>query len=142
MEVMTKMIRTYTELSKLKTFEERFRYLKLHGSVGQDTFGHDRHLNQMLYRSRQWKEARDYVIIRDAGCDLGIEGMDIHHRLTVHHMNPIDLEDIENDEDYIYDPEYLISVSHNTHLAIHFGDESLLPKDPIERRPGDTTPWR
>lgn len=136
------MMRTYTELSKLKTYEERFSYLQLKGLVGESTFGFDRYLNQTLYRSPKWKAARDAVIIRDNGCDLGIEGYEIHGKILVHHMNPITVEDIENDSEDLYNPEYLITTVHNTHNAIHYGDESLLIKAPIERSKYDTCPWR
>lgn len=137
------IIRTYSELIKLPTYEERFRYLKLNGSVGRETFGFDRHLNQKLYqRSPKWKSSRDYVIIRDNGCDLAMEGHEIHGRIIVHHMNPITIDDIVNDRDIIYDPEFLISTIHNTHNAIHYGDENLLIIAPIERTRNDTCPWR
>lgn len=135
-------IRTYTELSKLKTFEERFFYLQLRGIVGESTFGFDRYLNQILYQSPKWKSARDFVIIRDNGCDLGIEGREIHGRILVHHMNPITIDDIEKESEFLYDPEYLITTIHNTHNAIHYGDESLLIKAPIIRSKYDTCPWR
>jgi hypothetical protein len=114
----------------------------LGGKVGVDTFGFDRHLNQMLYqRNPRWKKARDLVIIRDNGCDLGVEGYEIYGKIIVHHMNPITMEDIVNDRDWIYDPEFLISTVHNTHNAIHYGDENLLITAPIERTPNDTCPW-
>lgn len=135
-------IRTYTELSRLKTFKERYEYLKLSGRVGETTFGSDRYLNQMLYTSDRWRKARDKVIIRDNGCDLGVEGYEIYDKITVHHINPITIEDIEENRDWIYDPEFLVSTSSITHKAIHYGDENLLPQTPIERRPGDTCPWR
>ena len=136
------MIRTYSELKTYKTFIDRYNYLKLRGSVGIETFGYDRYLNQVLYRSRRWRRTRDGIILRDNGCDLGIEGYDIYDKIIIHHMNPLTIEDIEDDVDDIYDPEFLISVSFNTHQAIHYGDESLLPKEPIERKPYDTCPWR
>lgn len=136
------MTRTYTELSRLKTLEERFEYLKLSGRVGESTFGFDRYLNQMLYTSKRWRKVRDIVIIRDNGCDLGVEGYEINDKIIIHHMNPITVEDIEEERDWIFDPEYLVSTSDMTHKAIHYGDENLLPKLPIERRPGDTCPWR
>lgn len=139
---MTKMIRTYSELRTYKTFIDRYNYLKLRGSVGIETFGYDRYLNQVLYRSRRWRRTRDGIILRDNGCDLGVEGYDIYDKIIIHHMNSLTIEDIENDVDEIYDPEFLISVSFNTHQAIHYGDESLLPKEPIERKPYDTCPWR
>ena len=136
-------IRTYSELKRLRTFKERFEYLKLSGSVGVETFGFDRILNQMLYqKDPRWKAVRDEVIIRDNGCDLGIEGREIYGKIIVHHMNPITEEDILNNEDYIFDPEYLVCVTHLTHNAIHYSDESILPQDPIERRPNDTCPWK
>jgi len=138
----TKMIRTYSELRTYKTFIDRYNYLKLRGSVGIETFGFDRYLNQVLYRSRRWRRTRDGIILRDNGCDLGVEGYDIYDKIIIHHMNPLTIEDIEDDVDEIYDPEFLISVSFNTHQAIHYGDESLLPKEPIERKPYDTCPWR
>ena len=136
------MIRTYSELSKLKTFEERFQYLRLDGTVGKETFGFDRYLNQIFYRSQKWKSSKDFVIVRDNGCDLGVEGHEIHSRILVHHMNPITIEDIVNESDYLLDPEFLISTILNTHNAIHYGDESLLITAPIERRKNDTCPWR
>lgn len=139
---MTKMIRTYSELRTYKTFIDRYNYLKLRGSVGIETFGFDRYLNQVLYRSRRWRRTRDGIILRDNGCDLGVEGYDIYDKIIIHHMNPLTIEDIEDDVDEIYDPEFLISVSFNTHQAIHYGDENLLPKEPIERKPYDTCPWR
>lgn len=136
-------IRTYTELMKLKTFKERFEYLKLSGVVGQDTFGYDRYLNQQFYKSKAWKRIRDQVIIRDNGCDLGIEDRDINSRIYVHHMNPITKSDIINMTDMLLDPEYLICVSKNTHDAIHYGDEQLLYTNHlVERTPNDTCPWR
>lgn len=137
-----KIIRTYSELSKLKTFKERFEYLKLDGKVGIDTFGHDRYLNQILYQLPEWKNARDKVIIRDNGCDLGVEGYDIYGRVIVHHMNPITIDDVLNRESHIFNPEYLISTTHNTHNAIHYSDENALPKDPVIRTKNDTCPWK
>lgn len=138
-----KTIKTYSELITIPTFEERFEYLRLDGVVGNDTFGHDRYLNQMLYqRNPKWKAARNQVIIRDNGCDLGIEGREIHGKIIIHHMNPITIEDIERESDFIFDPEYLICVTHNTHNAIHYGDQELLIKGPIVRTKNDTCPWR
>lgn len=134
-------IRTYSELRRLETFEERFDYLKLGGEVGYSTFGFDRWLNQNFYRSIMWRRVRNSVIVRDNGCDLGIEGFDIHRGLIVHHMNPMSPDDIKHGELWILDPNYLISTSHQTHNAIHFGDESLLPRGPVERRAGDTRLW-
>lgn len=140
--VMTMRIRTFSELSRLKTFEERYEYLKLSGVVGKETFGYDRYLNQVLYTSRRWKKVRDIVIVRDNGCDLGVEGYDINDKIIIHHMNPITVEDIEEENDDIFNPEFLISTSDRTHKAIHYSDKGLLPQTPIERKPGDTCPWR
>jgi len=136
------MIRSYRKLQKLLTFEERFKYLNLKGNVGESTFGFDRYLNQMLYRSSEWKNTRYIVIRRDQACDLGILGYEIESQILIHHMNPITAKDIESDNQDIFDPEFLICTTYNTHRAIHFGDESLLPKPPIVRRPNDTTLWR
>ena len=135
-------IKTYSELILLPTFEERYRYLKLNGVVGQKTFGFDRYLNQFFYRSQKWKSIRNEVIIRDNGCDLGVEGHDIRGRILIHHMNPITLNDIERESDFLLDPEFLICTIHSTHNAIHYGDESLLILDPIQRSPNDTCPWK
>lgn len=134
-------IRTFSELSRLKTFEERYEYLRLGGEVGIATFGYDRYLNQALYHSDPWKEIRNEIIIRDNGCDLGIEDYNIKTRIYIHHMNPVTPEQIEERDPSILEPEFLICVSHQTHNAIHFGDASLLPQLPIERKPGDTTLW-
>lgn len=134
-------IKTYSELITFPTFEERYRYLRLSGSVGEATFGFDRYLNQIFYRSQRWKDIRDYVIIRDSGCDLGVEGYEIYGRILIHHMNPITVNDIERESEFLLDPEYLITTVHSTHNAIHYGDESLLITAPIERRPNDTCPW-
>lgn len=139
---LTMKIRCYKELSRLKTFKERYEYLKLSGRVGESTFGYDRYLNQILYNSPRWKKVRDIVIIRDNGCDLGVEGYEINDKIIIHHMNPITVEDIEEENDDIFNPEFLISSSDRTHKAIHYSDESLLPQLPIERTPGDTCPWR
>ena len=135
-------IRTYSELITLPTFEERFKYLQLNGQVGKDTFGFDRYINQNFYRSLEWKRIRDKVILRDNGCDLGVEGYEIHGRILIHHMNPITTRDIESMSEYLLNPEYLISTVHNTHNAIHYGDESLLITVPIERTKNDTCPWK
>lgn len=135
-------IRSYSDLRRLSTFEERYNYLCLNGRVGQDTFGFDRIFNQMFYRSREWKSVRDEIIIRDNGCDLGVEGYEINGRILIHHMNPISLDDIRENTDFLMNPEYLISTSHSTHNAIHYGDESLIIKAPVERRPNDTCPWK
>lgn len=135
-------IKTYSELITLPTFEERFRYLQLNGSVGKDTFGFDRYLNQKFYRSAEWKRIRDQVIIRDNGCDLGIEDRVIYGKVLIHHMNPISVKDIRYLTDILLNPEYLICVTHNTHNAIHYGDEDLIIKAPIVRTPYDTCPWK
>jgi hypothetical protein len=134
--------KTYSKLITLLTFEERFEYLRLDGSVGKETFGFDRYLNQVFYRSKEWKTVRDFVIARDNGCDLGVDDRAIFGKIYIHHMNPISIDDIANKRDYILDPEYLICVTHNTHNAIHYGDASLLVTVPIERKPYDTCPWR
>lgn len=137
-----KIIRSYSELRRITTFEERYKYLQLGGIVGKDTFGFDRYLNQIFYRSQKWRSIRDQVIIRDNGCDLGVEGYDIYGRILIHHMNPITLEDIERESDFLLNSEYLICTTHNTHNAIHYGDEKLLTTAPIERTKNDTCPWR
>lgn len=139
--MMMRRIRTYTELIRLNTFEDRFNYLKLDGRVGDVTFGYDRILNQILYNSSRWRKLRDDIIIRDEACDLGVEGYDLYTRIIVHHMNPITIEDVEMERPEVYNPEFLICVSHNTHNAITYGNESLLPKMPIERSRNDTCPW-
>ena len=136
------MIRTYSELRKLNTFKERYDYLRLYGRVGKETFGFDRYLNQIIYKLPEWKSVRDKVIVRDCGCDLGMEGYAIGEKILVHHMNPITMDDIINHSQDIFNPEYLICVSHQTHNAIHYGDESQLILDPIERSPNDTCPWK
>ena len=140
--MITMNIRTYSELIKLPTFEERFEYLNLSGAVGQETFGFDRYLNQNFYRSAEWKRIRDQVIVRDNGCDLGSEDRMICGKILIHHMNPINDKDILNMTDILLNPEYLICVSHMTHNAIHYGDENLLIKNPIVRFKNDTCPWR
>ena len=137
-----KIIKSYSELCQLSTFEERYRYLRLFGTVAGETFGFDRYLNQIFYKSKEWLDIRDEVIIRDNGCDLGIEGREIHSKILIHHMNPITVKDILERSDFLLNPEYLISTVKNTHDAIHYGDSSLLVKDPIERRKNDTCPWR
>ena len=135
-------IRTYSELITLPTFEERYRYLRLGGRVGEVTFGFDRWLNQVFYKSDEWLSVRNEVIIRDGACDLGIPGREIESRILIHHMNPITKKDILDRSDFLLNPEYLICTIKNTHDAIHYGDESLLIKDPIVRRKNDTCPWR
>jgi hypothetical protein len=135
------MIRTYSELARFSTFEERYRYLALHGQVGESTFGFDRWINQRFYRSREWRQVRNLVIIRDQGCDLGVEGYEIHDRVYIHHMNPMTVSDIVHGDESIVDPEFLITVTHTTHNAIHYGDEGLLPRALTSRAAGDTKLW-
>lgn len=135
-------IRTYSELITIPTFEERYKYLQLKGSVGKDTFGYDRYLNQLFYQTIEWKRLRRDLIIRDCGCDLGVEGYEIHGRIIIHHMNPITKEDLLDRTDYLMNPEYLICTTHSTHNAIHYGDESLLITAPIVRSKNDTCPWK
>lgn len=135
-------IKTYSELITIPTFEERFKYLQLNARVGQDTFGFDRYINQSFYRSREWKRIRDQIILRDNGCDLGLDGYEIYGRIYIHHMNPILANDIIHQSEFLLNPEYLICTTHNTHNAIHYGDESLLITAPIERKPNDTCPWK
>ena len=134
--------RSYSELRQLKTFEERFAYLKIAGEVGNLTFGYDRWFNQQFYHSSEWRRARNGIILRDNGCDLGIPDYEIHGRIYIHHINPITLQDIETLSDNLLDPDNLICVTFDTHNAIHYGDERTLPKVPLERTPGDTCPWR
>ena len=141
MVIMTS-IKTYSELMTIPTFEERFKYLKLDGRVGEETFGFDRYLNQVFYKSKEWKSIRDYVIARDNGCDLGIDGYEIFDRILIHHMNPIRKEDILRRSDVLLNPEYLITTVKNTHDAIHYGSEELLFKFPVERLRNDTCPWK
>lgn len=135
-------IRTYSELITLDTFEDRYNYLKLDGQVGFDTFGFDRWMNQMFYKSREWQSIRNYIISRDNGCDMALEGYELADRIIIHHMNPITVEDIIHSNDVLLDPEQLICVSHKTHNAIHYGTDELLVKTIVERRPNDTIPWR
>lgn len=135
------MLRTYSELSRLETFEERYEYLELKGSFGERTFGFDRWLNQRFYKSKQWKDSRDFVIIRDEGCDLGVQGYEIEVGLIVHHLNPLTKDDLESNSSWIFDPNYLITTTLQTHNAIHFGDASQLPRGPVVRTAGDTRLW-
>lgn len=135
-------IKTYSELITIPTFEERFQYLQLKGSVGKDTFGYDRYLNQVLYSSPEWKRLRNQIIIRDGACDLACEGYDIHGRILIHHLNPIDVDDVLARSRKVFDPDNLVCVTHNTHNAIHYGDTSLLVTGPIIRTKNDTCPWR
>lgn len=135
-------IKTYSELITLPTFEERFEYLQLKGTVGQETFGFDRYLNQILYNSKEWKHLRNKIIVRDNGCDLACEGFEIYGRILIHHITPITIDDVIKRREMVFDPENLICVTHNTHNAIHYGDKSLLITGPIERRANDTCPWK
>lgn len=135
------MNRTYAELRRLSTFEDRFEYLRLGGAVGRATFGFERYVNQSFYRSAEWKRVRHQVIARDFGLDLGVDGHEIHDRIIIHHMNPMSVDEIENGEGHILDPNFLITTTHRTHNAIHYGDYSLLPKPLVERLPGDTRLW-
>lgn len=138
---MTK-IRTYSELILLPTFKERYKYLKLGGKVGEETFGFDRYLNQKFYKSKEWRDIRDYVILRDNACDLGIEDREIHSRIIIHHMNPITKYDIVNQTEFLTNPEYMICTLKRTHDAIHYGDDSILFGDVVIRSKNDTCPWR
>lgn len=138
---MTTRNRRYSELIRLKTFEERFEYLSLSGQVGHETFGSNRWINQRFYTSREWRRLRNVVMIRDNSCDLGVDGYEIHSNLIVHHMNPLVEEDIIHGTQYALDPEFLICTTHDTHNAIHYGDASLLAKPYEPRRPGDTKLW-
>lgn len=137
-----KIIRTYEELITFPTFEERYNYLRLVGQVGADTFGHDRYMNQMFYASKEWKRIRDIVILRDNGCDLGVEGYDIFDHAIIHHMNPISVDDIKHTSENLMDPRYLITVSFDTHQAIHYGTIMTAKTLPPERCKNDTAPWR
>lgn len=135
-------IKCYSELILLPTFQARYQYLRLNGEVGKESFGFDRYMNQFFYRSPEWRRVRDFVITRDEGCDLGVPGREIFGRVIIHHMNPIRPEDIRNRSELLLNPEYLITTIHDTHLAIHYGDEHLLLQEPVERRPNDTCPWK
>lgn len=135
-------LRSYSELKRLPTFKERYEYLRIGGLVGESTFGFERFLNQALYTSQRWRLLRNQIIVRDNGCDLGVEGYDIYDKIIIHHMNPLTREQMEEPDDSMFDPEYLICVSHNTHNAIHYGDASLLRQEYVPRRPNDTCPWK
>lgn len=137
-----KSIKTYSEMLTYETFLDRFRYLKLSGAVGKETFGYDRYLNQILYTSDEWRRFRDQIILRDNGCDLACKGYEIHGKILVHHLNPITVEDVIDRNPCIFDPENAIATTLNTHNAIHYGDENLLVTEPIVRRPNDTCPWK
>jgi hypothetical protein len=138
---MIMKIRSYSEVFKLNTFEERFQYLKLSGGVGRSTFGFDRYINQAFYTSREWKNIRDFVIVRDDGCDLGVVGYEINTEILIHHINPMNVDAIFTKQDWILDPEYLITTTHRTHNSIHFGKTNLFPKVVINRTPRDTKLW-
>lgn len=142
LDMVMKMFRTYTELSKLNSFLERYEYLRIGGKVGEETFGFDRYLNQIFYKDPKWLEARDNVIIRDGGCDLGMPDREIRGKILVHHMNPITKEQILRRDPILFDPEYLICTIKSTHDAIHYGDQTLLMLDPIVRTKNDTCPWK
>lgn len=135
-------IRTYSELSKISNFEDRYNYLKLDGHIGEETFGFDRFLNQVFYKSREWKKIRDQIIIRDSGCDLAMSGFSIYGKIIIHHMNPITKGDLKSSSDFLLNPEFLICTSLNTHNAIHYGDKTMLPQMPIVRVINDTCPWK
>lgn len=132
---------TFDELVRIPTFEGRFDYLSLEGQVGESTFGFDRWMNQRFYRSAEWRQIREYVIARDLGCDLAFEGHDIHDRVIIHHMNPMSARDITHSNEDILDPKFLITTTHRTHNAIHYGDADLLVKEYVPRRAGDTKLW-
>jgi hypothetical protein len=134
-------MRTYDELCQLHTLEERFDYLVLHGEIGQETFGYDRWFNQSFYKSREWRQTRSFVITRDNGNDMALDGHPISGRPYIHHMNPIMIDDVVLESDNLINPDFLICVSHRTHNAIHYGDRSLLPRTPVSRAPGDTSLW-
>lgn len=136
------IVKTYSELIRLEKYMDRYQYLMLSGRVGQETFGYERFLNQSLYKSYEWRSVRDEVIVRDHGCDLGMEGYEIYGSIIVHHMNPITMDDIQNRDEDIFNPEYLVSTSFSTHNAIHYGDEGLLITEPIIRTKNDTCPWK
>ena len=135
-------MRKYSELIRIPTFEERYEYLRIGGLVGDSTFGFERYLNQMLYTSQKWRRLRNQIIIRDNGCDLALDGYEIQGQIIVHHINPLVIEDLKEISDEIFDPEYLVCTSLMTHNAVHYGDKNLLPKPLVERRPGDTCPWK
>ena len=142
MVMVMMIIKTYSELISIPTYEERFDYLKLEGVVGKDTFGYDRYLNQAFYNSPEWKRFRRDIIIRDNGCDLACEGYEIRGKIILHHINPLTHDDLINRREVLFDPENIICVTHNTHNAIHYGDANLLITGPIERTANDTCPWR
>ncbi len=142
MEKFKMALRSYSELKRLPTFKERYEYLRIGGLVGESIFGFERFLNQALYTSQRWRLLRNQIIVRDNGCDLGVEGYDIYDKIIIHHMNPLTREQLREPDDSMFDPEYLICVSDNTHKAIHYGDASLLRQEYVPRRPNDTCPWK
>lgn len=135
-------IKTYSKLISIPTYEERFKYLQIKNAIGKDTFGYDRYLNQILYHSSEWKRLRNEIIIRDNGCDLAFDGYEINSRILIHHLNPITVDDVKNRSPMVFDPENLVCVTHNTHNAIHYGDDNLLIKSPVIRSVNDTCPWK
>lgn len=139
---MSMMNKSYLELIQIPTFQERYEYLKIGGRIGEETFGFDRHLNQTLYRSSEWKRFRRQVIIRDKGCDLGCEGYELYDKILIHHINPITINDVLDRASCVFDPNNVICTSLNTHNAIHYGDSELLVTEPIERTKNDTCPWK
>ena len=139
---MSMMNKSYLELIHIPTFQERYEYLKIGGRIGEETFGFDRHLNQTLYRSSEWKRFRRQIIIRDKGCDLGCEGYELYDKILIHHINQITIDDVLNRASCIFDPNNVICTSLNTHNAIHYGDSELLVTEPIERTKNDTCPWK
>lgn len=138
---MTTTTKTYSEMLRFSSFEDRFEYLRLHGALGRTTFGFDRHINQRFYKSQEWKNVRDFVIVRDDGCDLGVSGYEIYGNILIHHINPMTIEDVVHGAEWIFNSEYLITTTHNTHNAIHYSDTSLLPKIVVARESGDTKLW-
>ena len=142
MTPMTVRVKSYSELIRFPTFEERYAYLRMKARMGGETFGFDRYLNQVFYRSRLWRDLRHRIIVRDNGCDLAVPGYEIHSMIVVHHINPLTFEDIEDQTDNLLDPEGLITTSHETHMAIHYARANPLPSPLIERRSGDQIPWR
>ena len=142
MSLQSNSLRTYSELILLPTFVDRFEFLRLNGRVGEETFGWERYINQEFYHSQEWHQIRDYVIIRDNGCDLAFDGYFIRSRIHIHHMNPVTTQDIMKRSRLVLDPQYLVCVSLDTHNAIHYGDASKLRQEPVIRRPNDTCPWK
>ena len=143
MKTLNSNIKTYSELTKLTSFEERLNYLRLYGNIGYETFGHDRYINQMFYKSREWEHIRHEVIVRDSCCDMALPGFEIYGKVFIHHMNPLVINDIISSTENLLNPEYLITVSHSTHNLIHYGNDGSIKSSVIaERKPFDTCPWR